>query len=319
MLAMASTFGSHFFSFCSVDYLNNASANKFSSYDEKINFRRKRNVSSSSNDDKINMNNDDDKILNESDDSHDINKNLNHLEYEKQNSNTENNYEEEKEKNEEHIRTHNEKEKNVDHHQEFQSKNSNENVQNSMKFNEDIISNSHEKSNEDSISYDHEKSDANTIPYDHEKSDANTIPYDHEKSDANTIPYNHMRLDENELPNTPTKSHERDCCSDESFDECARKKELEFNNNKKNYEIDNENANVSNNYSSPYSEKKFRLVGDFSRYMSVTIDEKKDGFNNNCTTLFVGVDLFPNVSENYLSKMFDYLTNFKDEEINKNE
>ncbi|ETW61488.1 hypothetical protein PFBG_02666 [Plasmodium falciparum 7G8] len=128
-----------------------------------------------------------------------------------------------------------------------------------------------------------------------------------------------MKLDKDEYPNPPIKSHEQDCCSDKSFDECARKKELELNNNKKNYDIYNENAEESNNYSSPYNEKKYRLIGDFSRYMSVTINEKKGGLHNNCTTVLVDVDLFPNVSENYLSKMFDYLTNFKDEEINKNE
>ncbi|ETW18730.1 hypothetical protein PFFVO_02626 [Plasmodium falciparum Vietnam Oak-Knoll (FVO)] len=115
MLSIASTFGSYFFSSCSVDYLNNESANKFSSYDEKINFRRKRNVSSSSKDDKININNDHDKILNESDDSHDINKNLDNLEYATQNNNKGNIYEEE------HIGINNEKEKNIDHHQEVQS------------------------------------------------------------------------------------------------------------------------------------------------------------------------------------------------------
>ncbi|CDO64372.1 asparagine-rich antigen, putative [Plasmodium reichenowi] len=295
MLAIASTFGSYFFSSCSVDYLNNESANKFSSYDEKINFRRKRNVSSSSNDDKININNDHDKILNESDDSHDINKNLDYLEYATQNNNKENIYEEE------HIGINNEKEKNIDHHQEVESKDSHDNQ------------NKHEQN--------YMKSNENTpLPNDHEKSNENTpFPNDHEKSNENTLPYNHMKLDKDEYPNPPIKSLEQDCCSDKSYDECARKKELELNNNKKNYDIYNENAEESNNYSTPYNEKKYRLLGDFSRYMSVTINEKKGGLHNNCTTVLVDVDLFPNVSENYLSKMFDYLTNFKDEEINKNE
>ncbi|ETW42854.1 hypothetical protein PFNF135_02748 [Plasmodium falciparum NF135/5.C10] len=305
MLSIASTFGSYFFSSCSVDYLNNESANKFSSYDEKINFRRKRNVSSSSKDDKININNDHDKILNESDDSHDINKNLDNLEYATQNNNKGNIYEEE------HIGINNEKEKNIDHHQEVQSKdshdNQNEHEQNYMKSNENTLPNDHEKSNE------------NALPNDHEKSNENALPNDHEKSNENAFPYDNMKLDKDEYPNPPIKSHEQDCCSDKSFDECARKKELELNNNKKNYDIYNENAEESNNYSSPYNEKKYRLIGDFSRYMSVTINEKKGGLHNNCTTVLVDVDLFPNVSENYLSKMFDYLTNFKDEEINKNE